>query len=772
MTDLIESNKRGALSGWPMIIFWVAMLIFTGHSITRMVGAGDTWVAMACGRHFINNGVDTVEPFSANSHKAGPTEEELKDYPEWLHGAIKKWHPTGWVNQNWLTHVIFYWITHKSPIADAGKYSEVPSISGDNLSYNSLVYWKFAIYLITIIVVYYTARVLKVNPALSAVFACGALYVGRTFLDIRPAGFSNMLVAIYLFILVLTVYRNRWFIWLLVPVQIFWCNVHGGYIYTYITLVPFISLGLLTMASKKYFVSMSLRTWLHVIGASAAAFIGSIVFNPFHLTNLTHTFVVSVSKHAELWRTVNEWHPAFEWTNPVGVEQPFLVMYILSWVVLVFWVATMFLRPANVDKVDRSKENQKYEWPKIDLMLIAIAALTIYMAIRSRRFIPIAAIVACPVMAMFIDQGIRMISAVVNFKKQDQLRVSAMPKSIQYVLITAATIGTVFFGVFWGIKFHRVYLGPWPDSHDRTSIFMRMSASHAKPFAALDFIRENEFEGKMFNYWTEGGFIAYGQTPDPETGKTPLQLFMDGRAQAAYNTDAYQHWMYIISGGDIARRAKMANRPLIHNDYLEIGKWLEKKFKAEEVWVVLMPANQFNGTLLRSLETNSKWRPIFVNDKQKVIIDITSPQGKKVFGSLFNEQLKFPDDYSKHVTKAYNLLALSELKAQDLGFIETKKAFAIHQSHASASMLTRSYQYKRFREEIVQIATEYFNDFKNNKSVYRKQDGYNQKIVAAIVISNFMANLNRQDKEKEQYYRDVMKEYGLEQRQVSQNARW
>ncbi len=166
MAEAIEEiTKKRSLSGWPMIIGWAAMLIFALHASTHMVGAGDTWVAMACGRHFINHGVDTVEPFSANSHKAGPSEEEMKKWPKagrWLAEVVgpnvtKWWHPTGWVNQNWLTHVIFYWLTHESFFADA-----------DTFSFNSLVYWKFALYIITIICVYCTGRVLGINPALCA----------------------------------------------------------------------------------------------------------------------------------------------------------------------------------------------------------------------------------------------------------------------------------------------------------------------------------------------------------------------------------------------------------------------------------------------------------------------------------------------------------------------------------------------------------------------------------------------------------------------------
>ena len=79
-----EGKKRVAFSGWPMIIAWIGMIIFAMHASTHMVGAGDTWVALACGRHFINHGVDTVEPFSANSHKAGPTEETMAAYARQL----------------------------------------------------------------------------------------------------------------------------------------------------------------------------------------------------------------------------------------------------------------------------------------------------------------------------------------------------------------------------------------------------------------------------------------------------------------------------------------------------------------------------------------------------------------------------------------------------------------------------------------------------------------------------------------------------------------
>jgi len=361
----VQAVRHRALSGWPMIIGWLAMLIFTVHACTHMVAAGDTWVAMACGRHFVNHGVDTVEPFSANSHKAGPTEEEIRTWPDWAQWiagkvgikTVKYWHPTGWVNQNWLTHVIFYSLVPKSSYAD-----------GMSFSSNALVYWKFAIYILTVICVYYTGRLLGANPALCAVFSCFAMFIGRSFLDVRPAGFSNMLVAVFLLIIVLATYRNILYIWLIVPVSIFWCNVHGGYIYIFIMLVPFVGLNLLTCISKKRFISIGRKGIYHTMAAGFIAFIATIVFNPFHLTNLTHTFIISFSEHAERWRDIHEWWSAFHWSNRVGTGFPFLVLYILGIGLLILWLFSRFLNPRFLKAPRNELEAQKKLYIKLSIV--------------------------------------------------------------------------------------------------------------------------------------------------------------------------------------------------------------------------------------------------------------------------------------------------------------------------------------------------------------------------------------------------------------------
>ena len=787
MAEITEAGRRRPLSGWPMIIFWAAMILCALHACLRMVGAGDTWVAMACGRHFINHGVDTVEPFSANSHKAGPTEKEIDAWPEpWRTVAqkfdietVRYWHPTGWVNQNWLTHVVFYWLTHLSPFADAETFDK--PIEEQHFTYNTLVYWKYALYIITVIVVYYTGRVLGVNPALSAVFACFALFVGRTFFDIRPAGFSNLFVAVLLFIFILTTYKNILYIWLIVPVIVLWCNLHGGYVYAFVVLIPFIGLHFLCSFSKKWFVSIGIKGVCHTIAASATAFVAMIIFNPFHLTNLTHTFIVSVSEDAKLWKSVNEWHPAFEWKNPVGVEQPFLIMYILAWLVLAVWVVTLFLRPKPVGKQARRNKSEikgDYEWPRIDIALIFIAALTVYMAIGSRRFIPIAAIAACPIMALFINQSYCMVSAVINYKKNGKLSLTVVPEILRKTVIRYAfvtiTIIVIFLGLWWGYWYKTIYLNPWPDSPDLSSVFMRMSASYAKPFTTCEFIRDNKLSGKVFNYWTEGGFIAYGQIPDPNTGKTPLQLFMDGRAQAAYNTKAYKRWMYIMSGGAPASSAMRAGRKAMTNsDYTAIGKWLDATFKKEDVWVVLMPIAQFNSTLVKGLEKHPDWRPVFMNNGQKMFADITSGQGKALYGGMFTGGTKFPDEYSRLLTTSYTLLRTKDEQKLRQGLARLIKAMEINPSQMIViELFGAARRHREFGPTVAAFLKKYFEDFETNKDKYAAKDGYRNRLIAAMLAGNYLDSVNSKDSEAADRYKNKVKKYSEEQKNLQKTSRW
>jgi len=823
---------------------------------------------------------------------------------------------------------------------------------------------------------------LGANPALSAVFACFAMFAGRSFLDIRPAGFSNVLVAVFLLILALTTYRNILFIWLIVPLAVFWCNVHGGYVYLFIMLVPFVALNFLTSFSKKRFVSVGLKGIYHSIAAGFVAFLAVVIFNPFHLTNLTHTFIISASKHAKMWRTVHEWWPGFAWTNPVGTGFPFLVLYILSIGLVVLWLLSRLLKPRflkapkneleaqeklftilmtilgcltaglvcfvtfisfslvdygffgificavfvailllsiyksihfiylavlltlvalwsgdadagytgryiypfcllpayvilhifasmfsktvkvkprniifvaitvvaalllmtvifnpfkfeppvwsvkhfldlhrvwhprherNLDmtykylfpvlyivnvasiiiwltlrrlqtlfgrlpsKIDEEPQADLYQLPKMDLAMMTIAALTVYMAYRSRRFIPIAAIAACPIVAMFIDQIARTVSAARNFHKQNSLTVSPMPYNLQIFFSVFGVIAVLVFGIGWGLRFKRVYLDPWPPDPKLTSVFIRMTASHAKPFYVCKFIKDNKLEGKMFNYWTEGGFIAWGQEPDPNTGRTPLQLFMDGRAQAAYEPRAYQRWQEVLSGGPTVQSARIRKRKLTAADYVKIGRWADKQLKNYKVWVVLMPSAEVNKPFSRGLEHNPNWPLVFFNNKQKLFVDVTTPQGKKVFEGIFNGKTLYPDEFSRNLIIAHNMLLFGKGEAarkRGLGF--AIRAFELNPSQAPAREILYATRFAELKPLVNDFCKNYSDDFEINKNLYAKQDGYLHRIWVALLTTDYLQRIAKVQKNTKlaQFYGAKRREYNNEQKPLHKRKRW
>jgi hypothetical protein len=836
------------------------MLIFSLYACTRMVAAGDTWVAMACGRHFVNHGVNTVEPFSVNSHKAGPTPEEVKTWPGWAQWITNKvgletaryWHPTGWVNQNWLTHVIFYKLT-----TALGSTTEP--------YYDALVLWKFAIYILAAVALYATARIYGVHPALGAIAVCFAMIIGRTFFDIRPAGFSNLLVAVLILVMALASYRNVLYIWLLVPLVIFWSNVHGGYIYAFIVLVPFVAwhtimhlprrwmiaaYGILTWlvlaalgnhfthheylkdialagdvlfyvtllavagsialawrrrigddALIAYHVAVScvlfllflprffpvlppevdrlrldqiqdlqeyigisrlsylgifsfamvlgaaalflrdkvvrvmpVRGILHTIVAGAVAFVAMVVFNPFHLTNLTHTFVISISKHAERWRNVHEWHRAFDWTNPVGTAVPFLILYLLGWLVLIAWTI-LFIRAARAAGRPvgrRMKAAVQYDWPRLDLGLLIIAALTIYMAIRSRRFIPIAGFAACPILALLLQQAVRLVAAQIQFSRTGKYGLPAVPVPVRRAVILASAVVVAGFAVLWGLRFKDVYLDPWPLDAKYNSIFMRMTASYSKPFEACEFIRRNHLSGVMYNYWTEGGCIAWGEEPDPNTGRIPLQLFMDGRAQAAYDVRTFDLWSDILSGGPLPTVAAMAGRPLKLEDYVQVGDWITERLRQHGVWVVLMPDIQFDKPFTIALDYSRDWRAVYTNDKQKLYVDVNSPKGMAVYRGMFTGQTVYPNEYLANLALGHNLVLVADPAQKSKGLEYLIQAFHDCPSPAPLrDMLYGGWLSPELRPRIVQVCNEYVQSFEKDKAAYARHDGYNMRLYSA-----------------------------------------
>jgi len=59
---------------------------------------------------------------------------------------------------------------------------------------------------------------------------------------------------------------------------------------------------------------------------------------------------------------------------------------------------------------------------------------------------------------------------------------------------------------------------------------------------------------------------------------------------------------------------------------------------------------------IQGLERNPNWRLVFFNNKQKLFVDIRTPQGKALYDGIFNGKTVYPDDFSRNLILARNTL--------------------------------------------------------------------------------------------------------------------
>ena len=371
------------------------------------------------------------------------------------------------------------------------------------------------------------------------------------------------------------------------------------------------------------------------------------------------------------------------------------------------------------------------------------------MAIRSRRFIAIAGPAAAPAVFLMILQSWQMFSAWFSWKKDGLLQVHSFGPIIQR-FVQYATVLVIFgFGIFWGMKYKRIYLDPWPTDDRYNTVFMRMTASHLKPFEVCEFINDNEINGRVFNYWTEGGAVAFGQIPDPENGKIPLKLFMDGRAQAAYEHDIFRLWQNIHAGGPIARQAMMKGKKITPERMKEVGAWIDEQLRKYDVWVALMPKSQENSTFMRALIQKANWKTAYLDNTQHLLVNIETHQGKQLIDKILSDEAVFPDVYSKSITTSTAILENNYRQRTNDLYTMSKVAFEERQDQSTTLLIIEIV--KRIPGLRMKNAADlqaYVDDFIQHKDDYQKQDGYSLRLSSAELSARFLSQLLPEQKKE------------------------
>ena len=144
---------------------------------------------------------------------------------------------------------------------------------------------------------------------------------------------------------------------------------------------------------------------------------------------------------------------------------------------------------------------------------------------------------------------------------------------------------------------------------------------------------------------------------------------------------------------------------------------------------------------------------MFLNNKQKLLADIDTEAGIKLFNGIFDGSTKFPDEFSKNITVTYNLLRTNNPQFISQGFGAAKVAIEEFPCDASATNLRLLARIPALREQTLRLCRQIDERFTENQEKYKKQNGFRGQVITEMtalqILSQFDPEYNsNENKEK------------------------
>lgn len=561
------AGRRGALrlpavNVWILRIGWIGpvllLLAASAYGVLEVHSSTDTWIGLAAGKQILESDrFPTHDTFSYTFY--GRT----------------------WYNQNWLTHVIQYWL-----------YSKVAP--------DAVIYFSWglgaAIFLFSMLACYFRS-----GNWLGSVLAASIVALGsRDFLSPRPSTTGFFCIST-LWMLICAIegqgQRRRWWpIAGLAALLLLWGNAHGSFVFAYGMLTLYVAYGLalrlipprwqplilpaplLLMAALVVVLpglvralpesalhlpllrllpevdsilaaNLPLRRFLVIAGIAAypicalgmtfhrpraaaspaqlAAIAGVIVLtivlllilSPFGIGNFVHPGKVAGS---ELFRTVSEWRPPFERASFPPVWRFWLILAAGLALLPAGWLVCLLLRwlmPAG----DAAQPAQRADvhWSLFDVGAILIG---LTMTLWARRFAPMFLIFAAPAMLTWVV----LIARGVAPPARDWCRLGLMALS---------ALGAAGVALETAAKAHKELVLAFAEMPQAT-LLERVTRYDATPHDAILFLQRNEIACNLLVEWTQAGPVMF-YAPG-------VKVYVDGRSQQLYTEDHYRKYTTLV----------------------------------------------------------------------------------------------------------------------------------------------------------------------------------------------------------------------------------
>ena len=413
---------------------------------------------------------------------------------DWSYTAFGK----DWLNHEWLSDIIYYqWV----------------SLWG----VESLVYWKWLVIIATFGILQ-LALARYSGDHIAALLCSGiAIAIAAPFLDVRPHLYSLLNFSILLWLLLGRQAR----LWALALLFFVWVNLHGGFFF------GLMAAGILVFPWRNF----------SLVTLRAAVVIGLVcllaaTLNPSGIGTFLYPLKYAFDETSP-FRQLGEWISPFK---PGGITSP--LFFIFMWAPL---LGLGYFIPRVRKSVDLPIEG------------VLLTALTLAMALTSRRFIPLfgisLAVMLAPLLA-FIFNSL-------------SLRRYALPLSL---------VALVF-------AFSRA--APYPLKAGPA--FHYLVAEYSYPVDMLNYIETNNIQGKVYALYNWGGYIHWRVDGD-------LKVFMDGRADTIYDAQTYYDYTHVL-----------ASRP----------GWIELVENSGAEYMLWPHLGKGGQQKLQQLLATGRWRPVY-----------------------------------------------------------------------------------------------------------------------------------------------------------------
>jgi hypothetical protein len=662
------------------LLLLVALLFAVSHSGTLV----DTWISLASGRHIVNHGADDVDPFSFASRPSAAATVPADAGPA---ARIWAWlYPTGWINQKWLTHVVLY---------------EVHRLGGDG----ALLLFKVVLYALVAVALLATARARGAPWLQAAAAAALALVVSRGYLEIRAQDVTNLFVAVLMLVLALGGQGRKRVSWWLPPLFTLWCNAHGGFIFGFLLGLIFVAATAVEGGISRHLEGERRAVVRHTSAALITSLAAAVTLSPYRLANVTHPFGITAGADASLWRTVVEWRPSWQGSTAVVVPLAFFVLAVVA------AAAVAALRHARTGA-------EAPAWRDM-----ALAAVALLLAVRSLRFVPVAAIVCAPFLAAWCTAEVRGCAAV-----RAGARRPAPPwrKAVTAgaLWIAAAVAAGAFFS-----RYSSTYLGPWPADLDHTGALDRMTGRYAFPDGVCSFLAANRVSGRMWVPWEDAGYVLWRQQPDPASGRPPVQVLIDGRAQDAYTAAQFRAYLDLAAGGPTGRRVAARGTAADAAEAAAVRLWVEAELRRLGIWLFDVSRATQRTWAAGAVLNLPAWEPVYLDDEHTLLADTSTPAGLALASGIETGATRFPDAFSELLTRARRAQADADggATAVDLA----RRAYGARVSPRAVRLAAGAAHSPAARAGAEAFFCAVADDFFARRAEYREAHGYGLRLLAA-----------------------------------------